>query len=150
MNKRVKRSRSRVAEFVAHRIHELRMTQSQSDIAAAAGFASPNMLSMIKEGKAKLPLERAIRLAAALECNPRKLILLALEDTMPPAVLLEISRSPEATEANVAAISMGIETRAARSQLRRLKAYLSHALTEWTRSTADLRQSRVSSIRWWH
>lgn len=72
-------SGSRAARFIAHRILELRPRKSQQDIAAEAGFVNPNMLSMVKSGKTKLPLDRVPSLAKALESDPKRLFLLALQ-----------------------------------------------------------------------
>lgn len=47
---------SRVAQFIGRRIDKLRSRRSQLEIATLAGFKSPNMLSMIKDGKAVSPL----------------------------------------------------------------------------------------------
>ena len=48
--------------------------------AEAAGFINPNMVSMIKKGASKLPLDRVPALAKALECDPA-LLRLALEQS---------------------------------------------------------------------
>jgi transcriptional regulator with XRE-family HTH domain len=57
----------------------MKSRKTQSEIAAEAGFRNPNVLSMIKAGKSKLPLDRVPALAKALECDPRLLFMLALE-----------------------------------------------------------------------
>ena len=85
--------KSAAAQFIAGRIAHLQGRRSQQEIASAAGFKSVNMLSMIKDGKAKLPLERVIALAKALECDPRHLMRLALEQTLTQPVLDEIFAS---------------------------------------------------------
>jgi len=77
---------SRVAQFISRRIDDLRPRRSQLEIATAAGF-QPNMLSMIKDAKAKLPLERVVPLAKALECDPAELAVLAFEQFYPQPVL---------------------------------------------------------------
>jgi hypothetical protein len=82
--------KSAAAQFIAGRIIHLQVRRSQQEIASAAGFKSVNMLSMIKDGKAKLPLERVIALAKALECDPRHLMRLALEQNLTQPVLDEI------------------------------------------------------------
>jgi len=67
-----------VSAFIAHRIAELRPRKSQSEIASEAGFVHTNMLSMIKNGATKLPLDRVPALAQALDCDPSRLFQLAL------------------------------------------------------------------------
>jgi len=85
--------KSAAAQFITGRIDHLQGRRSQQEIARAAGFKSPNMLSMVKDGKAKLPLERVIALAKALECDPRHLMRLALEQNLTQPVLDEIFAS---------------------------------------------------------
>ncbi len=69
----------RLAVFVRARIAELGPTKTQTDLARDAGFVNVNMLSMIKTGQSKLPLDRVAALARALDTDPRHLWLLALE-----------------------------------------------------------------------
>jgi len=76
---RTSKNISRIAQFIGRRIYELQGTRSQLEIAKAAGFDSPNMLSMLKTGKVKLPLDRVERLARALDCSSAELARLALE-----------------------------------------------------------------------
>ena len=73
---------TRLAKFVEKRVLELRPSKSQIEIASEAGFVNPNMLAMIKSGAAKLALDRVPGLAAALECDPRHLFRLALEQSL--------------------------------------------------------------------
>jgi hypothetical protein len=70
---------TRLPKYLSHRILEMKPRKTQSQIAAEAGFPNPNMLAIIKAGKAKLPLDRVPALAKALECDPRLLFVLALE-----------------------------------------------------------------------
>jgi len=70
---------SRLAQFVTTRVLELRGRKTQAEIAAQAGFTNPNVMSMLKSGANKLPLDRVPSLAKALECDPAYLLLLALE-----------------------------------------------------------------------
>lgn len=72
-------SDTRLTRFLEKRILELRPRKSQIDIAAEAGFVNTNMLAMIKNGSTKLPLDRVPGLAKALECDPKRLFLLAME-----------------------------------------------------------------------
>lgn len=71
-------SNTSLSSFLAQRILKLRPRKSQVEIASEAGFTSTNMLSMIKSGKTKLPLDRVPALAIALECDPTRLFQLAI------------------------------------------------------------------------
>lgn len=70
---------TRLAKFIDKRVMELRPRKSQIEIASEAGFVSVNMLSMLKSGASKLPLDRVPSLARALECDPAYLLRLTLE-----------------------------------------------------------------------
>lgn len=58
-----------VSAYIQKRILEMRSRKNQSQIAKEAGFPQPNVLSMIKSGQTKLPLDRVPGLAKALECD---------------------------------------------------------------------------------
>jgi DNA-binding Xre family transcriptional regulator len=70
---------TRGARFIERRILELQSRKNQATMAAEAGFRQPNVLSMIKTGAAKIPLERVPALAKALECDPASLFVMAVE-----------------------------------------------------------------------
>ena len=70
---------TRLVNYLNRRILELRERKSQVAIASEAGFKARNMLSMIKSGHAKLPLDRVPALAFALDCDPDLLFRMALE-----------------------------------------------------------------------
>jgi len=70
---------SRLAQYVAKRVLELRSKKSQIEIAAEAGYANPNMVAMLKNGSSKLALDRVPAMARALDCDPGYLLRLALE-----------------------------------------------------------------------
>lgn len=72
---------TRLAKFVEKRVLELRSRKSQIVIATEAGFVNPNMVSMIRSGASKLALDRVPALAVALECDPKHLFRMALEQT---------------------------------------------------------------------
>ncbi|MEQ9261200.1 MAG: helix-turn-helix transcriptional regulator [Roseovarius sp.] len=88
---------TRLAKFISQRVMELRPRKSQIEISVEAGFVSQNMLSMLKNGSTKLPLDRVPSLARALECDPAYLLRLTLEqvvgDTAAHA-LVEIMGTP--------------------------------------------------------
>lgn len=72
---------SRLAKFLEARLMELKRKKKQTEIAEEAGFINPNMLTMIKKGSTKLPVDRVPALAAALDCDPALLLRLALEQS---------------------------------------------------------------------
>lgn len=70
---------TRLTVFLQKRILELRSTKTQAEIANETGFINPNMLSIIKTGSNRLPIDRVPALAKALNTDPRLLLQLALE-----------------------------------------------------------------------
>nr|WP_232367829.1 helix-turn-helix transcriptional regulator [Tritonibacter horizontis] len=71
-----------MAHYIDRRVLELKPRKSQAEIAADAGFTNPNVVSMIKSGASKLPLDRVPSMAKALECDPAYLLRLAMEQTV--------------------------------------------------------------------
>lgn len=72
---------SQVAVFVSERI---RITgKKQVEIAEEAGFDKPNVITMIKQGKTKLPLAKVGLMAKALEVDPIYLLKMCLEEYQP-------------------------------------------------------------------
>jgi transcriptional regulator with XRE-family HTH domain len=72
---------TRLAKFVDERVLALRPRKSQAEIAEEAGFVNPNVISMVKSGASKLPIDRVPALATALQCDPALLLRLALEQS---------------------------------------------------------------------
>ena len=70
---------SRLAKYLDQRILELKPKKNQSEIAGEAGFTNPNMITLLKQGANKVPLDRVPQLAKALDCDPAWLLRLALE-----------------------------------------------------------------------
>jgi transcriptional regulator with XRE-family HTH domain len=70
---------SAIAKFVEDRVEELKGVKLQSEIAREAGYKSPNMITMIKQGNAKVAIDRVPELAKALDVDPSHLLRLALE-----------------------------------------------------------------------
>lgn len=68
-----------LVKFLQQEILKLNHLKNQSEISKQAGFRTPNVLSMIKTGESRLPLDRVVALAKALECDPALLFKLALE-----------------------------------------------------------------------
>ncbi len=65
-----------VAEFIDWAIK--RSGKTQREVAREIGFERPNIVSMIKTGETKLPLDRVPAIAHALEVDPAYLMRLAL------------------------------------------------------------------------
>jgi len=73
-----------VAQYITHRIGELAAEGvKQIDIAKAAGFDRPNVITMIKQSKTKLPLDKIGRVARALKIDPRFLFELTMREYEP-------------------------------------------------------------------
>ncbi|WP_425054007.1 XRE family transcriptional regulator [Psychromarinibacter sp. S121] len=70
---------SRLAKFLETEILRMRPVKTQAQIAVEAGFVHANMMSMVKAGRSRLPLDRVPALAKALDCDARYLFRLALE-----------------------------------------------------------------------
>lgn len=70
---------TRLTSFLERRILELRPIKTQAEIAYEAGFINSNMLSIIKTGSNRLPVDRVPALAKALDVDPRRLLQLAIE-----------------------------------------------------------------------
>lgn len=70
---------TRLPSFIATSVLALKSQKTQAEIATQAGFPSANMMSMLKAGTNRLPLDRVHPLALALEVDPSFLMLLALE-----------------------------------------------------------------------
>lgn len=63
-----------------------RSGKSQKEIAQEAGFARPNVISMMKSGEMKVPIDRALALARACGADPAAFTRLVLAEYS-PAVL---------------------------------------------------------------
>lgn len=83
---------TRLVTYLEKRILELRPRRSQIAIASQAGFPQPNMLANIKSGTSKLPLDRVLGLAEALECDPAFLFRLALQQLGGDTTTIAIER----------------------------------------------------------
>ncbi len=67
-----------MASFISKRLHELQDRKNQKDIADRAGYANQNMITHLKNGSAKLSLDRVADLAAALEVDAFMLLKMAI------------------------------------------------------------------------
>ncbi|OUD08925.1 transcriptional regulator [Marivivens niveibacter] len=83
--------------FIAQQIKALSHRKSQADIATQAGFSNANMMTMLKQGKNKIPLDRVPSLASALECDPAYLMRLAMQQSVGATAaraIIDILREP--------------------------------------------------------
>lgn len=85
---------SKTAAFLARAIEFSGKTQRE--IAAAAGFSKPNILSMMKKGQTKVPIDRVAALAAACHVDPAYFLRLVLEEYHPEvlAVIVDTIGEP--------------------------------------------------------
>lgn len=73
--------RMTVAEFIEHHIELAGLKQAQ--VAREAGFDKPNMITMLKQGKTKVPLSRVGALADALGVSRTYFLRLVLGEYHP-------------------------------------------------------------------
>lgn len=74
-------TRSNVAHFIATRIEELGL--KLVDIAEVCGFERSNVVTMIKQGKTKLPMDKIGSMARALQTDPFELYRLCMQEYLP-------------------------------------------------------------------
>lgn len=72
-----------LCKFLTKRISALSGIKSQREIAAEVGYDRPNILSMIKTGETKLPLDKVPALAKSLGVDVKHLFRLTLEQHYP-------------------------------------------------------------------
>ena len=70
------------AKLIADRVRDLSHRKTQAEIASEAGFANANMMTFLKNGRNKVPLDRVPSLAKALEVDPALLMRLALDQAV--------------------------------------------------------------------
>ena len=70
------------AKLMADRIRDLSHRKTQAEIASEAGFPNANMMTPLKTGRNKVPLDRVPSLAKALEVDPAMLMRLALDQAV--------------------------------------------------------------------
>ncbi|PLC44473.1 hypothetical protein C0Q88_07280 [Ralstonia pickettii] len=71
----------RVADYVGHMLAISGKTQKE--LADELGFSTPNMVSMIKSGRAKVPIQKVGQLAKALNVDPVYFLQLVLREYQP-------------------------------------------------------------------
>ncbi|MFO1202505.1 MAG: XRE family transcriptional regulator [Tabrizicola sp.] len=70
------------ARLITDRIRDLAHRKTQAEIASEAGFPNANMITFLKTGRNKVPLDRVPSLAKALEVDPAYLMRLALDQAV--------------------------------------------------------------------
>ncbi len=70
-----------VAEYIDWQVNLC--GKSQKQIAEEAGFNKPNVISMLKQGTTKVPLDKVGRVAKALEVDPVHLFKMCLREYYP-------------------------------------------------------------------
>ncbi len=70
------------AQLITDRIQALSHRKTQAEIASEAGFANANMMTFLKNGRNKVPLDRVPALAKALEVDPAYLMRLSIEQAI--------------------------------------------------------------------
>ena len=70
-----------VAEFISWQINLC--GKSQVQIAQEVGFDKPNVITMIKQGKTKVPINKIASMAKSLEVDPVYFLKLCIEEYMP-------------------------------------------------------------------
>ena len=70
-----------VAEFITHQIRV--SGKSQVEIAQELGYPKPNIITMFKQGKTRIPLDRVGPLAKTLEIDPALLLKKVMGEYMP-------------------------------------------------------------------
>lgn len=71
----------KVAAYLSRHIDASEKPQYQ--IAQEAGFDRPNIISMIKTGLTKMPMNRIILMSKAIDCDPVELYRLCMDEYMP-------------------------------------------------------------------
>src|ERR1700739_5161333 len=61
---------SAIAKYIDKKIDELKGVKTQREIAQEAGYETPNIISMLKRGESRVPLERIPLLSKALGADP--------------------------------------------------------------------------------
>jgi transcriptional regulator with XRE-family HTH domain len=74
---------SNTTRLIETAMKRLEGRKTQAQVAKEAGFPHPNMLSMVKHGKSRLPLERVPALAEALEIDAALLFRTVLAENCP-------------------------------------------------------------------
>ena len=76
-------SKTAVADLVSRHIDMMAPRRNQREIAERIGFKRPNMLSMIRTGRAAVPFEKIPIIARELEIDPALLVRMHLKEVWP-------------------------------------------------------------------
>lgn len=69
------------AQFFAQQIEK--SGKSQTEIASELGFPNPNVITMFKQGRTKIPLNRVPDIARVLECDPLHMMRVVMSEYTP-------------------------------------------------------------------
>ncbi len=72
---------SQVARFLSDAINS--SSKSQLEIARDVGFPKPNMITMLKQGRTKMPITKVKLMACSLGIDPKVLLRLCFEEYQP-------------------------------------------------------------------
>ena len=72
---------SKVAAIITKAIHDC--GKAQIEIAAVCGWPKPNIVTMIKQGSTRLPLDKVGLLARAVDLDPVYLLRVVMQEYMP-------------------------------------------------------------------
>lgn len=75
------KTKSKVAQFITDQIEAKKL--SQTKIATEIGYEKPNIITMFKQGKTKLPIDKACQMAESLKVDPIFLLEMCLEEYQP-------------------------------------------------------------------
>ncbi len=81
---------SRIAAYIDARVADLSGRKNQAEIVEEAGLTSHNLITMMKKGHTKVPIDRVAGLAKALECDQNEMMRLALEQFYSPSALKDL------------------------------------------------------------
>lgn len=77
------KAKSAVVKLISRSIEDLAPQKTQTELAKEMGFRKPNMLSMIKTGRADVPFHKIPEIAQVLGIDPALLLRLHLKDQWP-------------------------------------------------------------------
>lgn len=77
----MKKNNMTVAQFLTLKIDN--SDKSQTEIASLLGYPNPNIITMFKQGKTKVPLTKVAELAAALDLDPLHLMRVVMTEYSP-------------------------------------------------------------------
>lgn len=94
-----------VAEYIEIQLEA--SGKQQNEVAREAGFEKPNVITMIKQGKTKLPLAKIGSMARALGVDPIYLFKLTMQEYMPETwdAIDKLTAQPMLTENELAVVA---------------------------------------------